>query len=339
MINRVFRLVDVKRIEMMYREVDFSKREVLVRPEFMSICAADQRYYLGERKKEIWKKKLPLALIHEAVGTVLFDPDNRFNTGEKVVIIPNISPSTDGLVKGNYHTESRFLSSSMDGCMQDIVSIRHDRLISLPEDYSEIYVFSELVSVAYNAIESFERCCKISKSKIGVWGDGSVGFVLALVLKSVYPNSKIYVIGKTLRKLSRFSFAEDTFITDELPSNLKFDHCFECVGGKASESAISQMIDIVNPEGCISILGVSEDPIIINTRSVLDKGISIIGISRSERNDFEKAVDLLHTNSLVKRYLRTIISQILAVTDESCIAEAFEQDYMNDFKTIIKWKI
>lgn len=339
MINRVFRLVDVKRIEMVYREVDFSKREVLVRPEFMSICAADQRYYLGGRKKEIWKKKLPLALIHEAVGSVLFDPENHFKVGEKVVIIPNLSPAAIGPAKGNYLAESRFLSSSADGCMQDIVSIRYDRLISLPENYSEIYVFSELVSVAYNAVEAFERCCKTSRDKIGVWGDGNVGFVVALVLKNIYPDSKIYAIGKTYRKLSRFSFAENTFVFDELPGNLRLDHCFECVGGKSSESAIAQILDVINPEGCISMLGVSEDPIAINTRTVLEKGISVIGVSRSERTDFEKAVNLINTNSLVRRYLKTIISQIIEIKDERDIADAFEQDYMNDFKTIMKWKI
>lgn len=339
MINRVFRLVDVKRIEMAYREVDFSKLEVLVRPEFLSICAADHRYYFGERKKEIWKKKLPIALIHEAIGEVLFDPQNFFKAGEKVVIIPNISPFEKSEIKGNYRTESRFLSSSIDGCTQDIVSIRHDRLIKLPEDYSEIYVFSELVSVAYNAIEAFDRCCKTSKDRLGVWGDGSVGFVVALVLKSVYPSSKIYAVGKTHRKLSRFSFAENTYMTDELPEGLRFDHCFECVGGKASESAIAQMIDIANPEGCISMLGVSEDPIAINTRQLLEKGISLIGDSRSERIDFEKAIELIYTNSLVRRYLKTIISQIIEVRNESDIAKAFEQDFMNDFKTVIRWKI
>lgn len=339
MINRVFRLVDIKRIEMAYREVDLSKREVLVRPQFMSICASDQRYYLGERKKEILKRTLPLALIHEAVGTVLFDPENLFKSGDKVVIIPNISPVSNNSVKGNYHCQSKFISSSADGCMQDIISIRHDRLIKLPEGDFEIYVFSELVSVAYNAIESFERCCKTSKNKIGVWGDGGVGFVVALVLKSIYPNSKIYAVGKNHRKLSRFSFAENTYLTDEFSDDLRFDHCFECVGGKASEEAIAQMIDVISPEGCISMLGVSEDPVVINTRKVLEKGISLIGASRSERADFEKAVELIFKNSLVRRYLKTIISQTIEVNDESGIALAFEQDFMNDFKTVIKWKV
>jgi len=339
MINRVFRLVDIKRIEMSYHEIDFSKREVLVRPEYMSICAADQRYYLGLREKLILKKKLPVALIHEATGEVLYDPEKQFVSREKVIIIPNIPPNGNDEIKGNYRIGSKFLSSDADGFMQDIVSVKRDRLIRVPDDYAKIYVFSELVSVAFNAIEGFERCCKTPKNSIAVWGDGSVGFVVALVLKNVYPNAKISAIGKTDRKLPRFSFVDNTYSIDELPSDLQPDHCFECVGEKDSENAISQMINIIKPEGCISLLGVSENPIAINTRQVLEKGLSLIGHSRSEHTDFEKAVDIMHKNSKVKKYLRTIISQTIEITDENDITFAFEQDIMNDFKTLMKWRI
>lgn len=50
------------------------------------------------------------------------------------------------------------------------------------------------------------------------------------------------------------------------------DHAFECVGGAASQSAINQMIDYIQPEGTMSILGVSEYPVPINTRMILEKG-------------------------------------------------------------------
>lgn len=73
MIGRIYRLIDTKRIEMKQREIPFHGDTVLVRPEYMSICAADQRYYLGQRRKEVLREKLPMALIHEATGTVIRD--------------------------------------------------------------------------------------------------------------------------------------------------------------------------------------------------------------------------------------------------------------------------
>ncbi len=44
------------------------------------------------------------------------------------------------------------------------------------------------------------------------------------------------------------------------------DHAFECVGGIKSEDAIEQIIDHINPEGCISLMGVSEKNLWMSTR-------------------------------------------------------------------------
>ena len=52
--------------------------EVLVRPTFLSICNADIRYYQGTRSAAVLAKKLPMALIHEAVGVVVRDPSGTY---------------------------------------------------------------------------------------------------------------------------------------------------------------------------------------------------------------------------------------------------------------------
>ena len=43
------------------------------------------------------------------------------------------------------------------------------------------------------------------------------------------------------------------------------------MGGKGSQQAIEQIINIINPEGSIALLGVSELSIQVNTRMVLEK--------------------------------------------------------------------
>ena len=72
------------------------------------------------------------------------------------------------------------------------------------------------------------------------------------------------------------------------PEGLTIDHAIECVGGDASQKAIDQMIDLIQPEGTIALLGVSEYAVPINTRMVLEKGLHLYGSSRSGRADFEK---------------------------------------------------
>lgn len=65
------------------------------------------------------------------------------------------------------------------------------------------------------------------------------------------------------------------------------------MGGKGSQQAIEQIINIINPEGSIALLGVSELPIQVNTRMVLEKGLTIIGSSRSGLKDFEKLLNCI----------------------------------------------
>ena len=43
------------------------------------------------------------------------------------------------------------------------------------------------------------------------------------------------------------------------------------MGGKGSQQAIEQIINIINPEGVSLLLGVSELSIQVNTRMVLEK--------------------------------------------------------------------
>jgi ribitol-5-phosphate 2-dehydrogenase len=330
--------MDTKRIEMRQREIPLAADTVLVRPEFMSICAADQRYYLGQRKKEILFRKLPMALIHEATGTVIRDFSGCFQTGAKVVLIP-LDEGGSSEIKGNYREDSKFASSGIDGFLRDVVAISSDRLLPIRSNYSSIYVFTEVLSVSLGAISAFEAARNTSLDSIGVWGDGSMGFISALALRCKYPQSKIYIFGKSPRKLSKFSFATRKFYIDDIPDDLTVNHAFECVGGKESEEAISQIIDRISPQGVVNLLGVSESLVSIDTRRVLDKGLKFIGNSRSDRNDFEAAVKLIRENETCGKYLTLLISETVEIKSESDISYAFEQDVLNDFKTIIKWSL
>jgi ribitol-5-phosphate 2-dehydrogenase len=166
-----------------------------------------------------------------------------------------------------------------------------------------------------------------------------MAYVTALTLKCLYPETKLYVCGKTARKLQKFSFADKTFFIDDIPPDLQPDHCFECVGGAGSEAAIAQIAEHIAPQGCVCLFGVSEEPVAVPTRAVLEKGLTLIGNSRSDATDFEKAVGLMRESGMCGKYLHMLISETIDVKSENDIAYAFEQDLLNDFKTVIKWSI
>ena len=87
------------------------------------------------------------------------------------------------------------------------------------------------------------------------------------------------------------------------------------------------------------MLGVSEQAVNVNTRMVLEKGLTLFGNSRSSFGDFECAVELLDKHSDVREYLSTIISEEIVVKSIADINKAFENDTNNSFKTIMKWEI
>jgi len=338
MINEIIKLVEPKKLEINFEQLDLPKNHIIVKPTYMSICAADQRYYQGKRKKEILAKKLPLTLIHECVGEVLYDPKKQYNVGEKVVLIPNTPYEEDEVIKENYRLSAKFRSSSKDGFMQSLVYMRRDRIIPIKNINPEIASLLELLSVSVNGIENFKDKAHIRRNTLGVWGDGSVAYVTALVLKKYFPDSKLVILGINKEKLSYFSFADEIKFVDEVEEDFKIDHGFECVGGAGAESAIEQMIDYINPQGAITLLGVSEDPPRINTRMVLEKGLTLLGNSRSSYSDFEKAVELLQ-DLQTQDYVENIICDRIEIKALSDIYKAFDADMNNNFKTVMKWSI
>lgn len=339
MINKVYRLIAPKQITVEFEERSLDGEGIIVRPTRLSICAADQRYYTGTRGKEAMKKKLPMALIHEGVGEVIYDPKGEFKPGDTVVMIPNTPTQVDNIIAENYLTTSKFRASGYDGFMQQYVFMKRDRIIKYDNINHDVASFLELISVSAHSIDRFDRKAHKRRNKIGIWGDGNVGFITALILRKKFPESEIIVFGKNEEKLSFFSFVDETIQIDNIPDDLRVDHAFEAVGGKGSQYAIDQIIDYINPEGTIALLGVSENPVPINTRMVLEKGLTFVGSSRSGRVDFQEGVDFLEAHEDAQNQLQKLISAVIDVRGIEDIIKGFEHDLTTPFKTVLNWRV
>ena len=306
MLTSVYRLVRPRQFELVFKDITLDTSHVIVHPVRLSICNADQRYYQGLRAENILRKKLPMALIHEAVGRVVYDPSGQ---GTLVVMIPNTPSENDEVIAENYLRSSQFRASGFDGFMQEYVSMKPDRLVPLPEDINlSVAAFTEIVSVSYHAIQRFLRFSHTRRNVIGVWGDGNLGYITSLLLS-------------------------------EIPDDFYLDHAFECVGGAASSKAINQIIDHINPEGTISIMGVSEDLAPLNTRMILEKGLRLFGSSRSGRKDFLGLINLYKENPDVVNQLEKIVGAEIHVKNIQDIIRAFEIDIHKIMgKTIMIWE-
>lgn len=338
MINYVYQLVSPGIISIKYEDVCLGK-EVVVKPTHMAICHADQRYYLGKRDFTKLNNKLPMALIHECVGEVVYDPTKTYQIGEKVVMIPNIPPkSMNDVIYENYAKGSGFRSSGYDGFMREFVNLPVDRLVAYKGVKDTCVAITEFVSVAVHAVSRFTEVSHKIREHIGIWGDGSLAYVLACVIKRVFPNIKLTIAGKDVYKLSQFMFADNTFLAEELPKDFNVDHAFECAGGEGSYYAIDDIIKHINPQGSVMLLGVSENKVGINTRDILEKGLTFVGCSRSGREDFENAVKHMENSEFANRISR-IIYEDKPVNNINDIHRVFQNDLNTPFKTVFKWNL
>lgn len=334
-INHVYQLVSPHVFSVKYEDVDLTD-QVVIKPRYMAICHADQRYFWGKREPKILQEKLPMALIHECCGEVIADAANTFSVGQKVVLIPNVAGDRSPFIYENYARNARFLSSGCDGFMREFVSLAPDRVVAISNVDEKIAAITEFVSVAVHAVKRFMKGAHAIRQTIGIWGDGSLSYTLACVLRNMLPESKLIIVGKNMRKLTQFSFITDTYLLNEIPADLRIDHAFECCGGDGSYFAIEDMIRYINPQGCMVLMGVSENRVAINTRNILEKGLQIIGCSRSGREDFMGAVELMELENFQRRLMAILYEENPACSIHD-LYRIFTSDLNTPFKTVFRW--
>ena len=339
MINRIYRLTAPKVFSVEYEDMELSGG-ILVKPTYMSVCRADQRYYLGQRSAEVLKKKLPMALIHESAAEVVYDSEGEFRRGEQVVLVPNVPPKdfADGEIYENYAKGSAFLSSGIDGFLREYAVLDRSRVVRASNIAGHIASSAELMSVAVHAIDRMSRIAHSKREKIGVWGDGSVAYFLCVALKKLMPEVKIAVIGKSASKLAYYSFCDEVYDASDIPGDFFCDHAFECCGGEGSSFALDDIIKYINAQGTVLLMGVSENKVPILTRMVLEKGLCLVGSSRSGRADFECAVEILSDKSAQHRIER-VTEYFGEVRSTRDLHTVFDRSMTGEFKTSFKFDV
>lgn len=341
MLNQVYRLVSERHFESFVVSERLTGKSVVVKPTYLSVCHADQRYYSFERNPEVINKKLPMALIHEGIGKVVLSNDDDFKIGDRVVMIPNLPIESNKYIGENYLESSKFRSSSYDGFTQEYIVTDGSRIVKIPDKFpNETSAYIEMMSVSYQAISRLDKVANQNRSVFGVWGDGNLGYMVSVLIKKLFPKVKLYVFGHHKEKLNYFSFADEKFVTDDIPNDLYIDHAIEAAGGMGSESAINQIIDHIKPEGSCVLMGVSEEKIAFNTRMVLQKGLTFIGTSRSSINDFISVVHILNEDVNVLNQMGILCDDTLKVSTLKELSSAFEYDQNHSLgKTVIEWNM
>ncbi|MEO1769125.1 alcohol dehydrogenase catalytic domain-containing protein [Candidatus Enterococcus ferrettii] len=335
--SRVLSLVKPKVIEEVTKEREVKEGWVAIEPTYASICHADLRYFAGLRRPEALAKKLPMALLHEGIGVVKESGSPDFKKGDRVVVVPNI-PGTvlhsemkqKADVPPNYSKGNAFLGSGYDGMAQSILVHPAECLVRIPDEIpAEIAVLSELSSVSHHAISHVKDKLVKEDTRVALFGDGPVGYFTAVMLRYLYgvKADRFMVFGAAEDKLANFDFARTANVLNYDFENEpeKFDVVIECTGGRFSESAINQAIMIADSLADIIFMGVTEELVPINTRDILEKGITVHGSSRSSTVDFAAVVEGMR-NSDYREALRKILpKKIIEVSNGEDFRQLMEK--------------
>lgn len=317
MLSRGFKIVQPKRFEVYIEELVVNEHEALVKVESAAICKADLRYYLGNRDERVLGLKYPINLIHEAVGIIVKENTGKFNIGDKVALVPNIIPydhikeeceiCSDKRLGENYCTKALFASSNYNGFSKEYISYPISNLVKIDNNIdSNVAVFSELISVANSSIR---RVDLKEDDVVAVWGDGLLGYVLCCVLKQKH-KGKVILIGHNRDKLDKMEGVNKYLSNDSKIEMENINVAFECIGGKASENGIEEIINSILPGGKIVLTGVTENTVAINTRKILEKGISLYGVTRSSERDFIVASELFRNPEFYNDISKLILKKV-----------------------------
>jgi len=335
MFVKSYKIVAPRRFEVYIEEIVNKEGEAVVAIDTAAICKADLRYYLGNREKRILDLKYPMNLLHEAVGYVIKDKTGTFNVGDRVVLVPNLIIECDENclhkvckipeLGENYCPMARFASSNYNGFSRAALSYPVRNLVMVPANIpSPVSVFSELISVANSIVR---RIKWNDEGIIAIWGDGVLGYILCCVLKLVM-KSKVLVVGKHYDKMEMFPADVFYHVDDPSIKNENFTVAVECVGGNNAEKAINSIIDNIVPGGKIVLSGVTESKVPINTRKILEKGITIYGVTRSNIQDFIKGIEYLKNEKFMRNISRLIIDEY-KVNNIEDYYRVFEKEAIN----------
>lgn len=332
MFAKSYKITEPKRFEIFVE--DIRNENVLVRPDYLAVCKADIRYYLGNRSLSILKRKFPMSLIHEATGVVVRDKSGELKSGQRVVLLPCRRSECDGSkcevcvrdnphLLDNYCPESKFCSSNYDGFSKELIDLDKEYMIPIPDDIGEEAVFSELISVGCCALRRAGFTEGESVKSVTVWGDGIMGYIISLVAKYGF-GCEVNIVGLSKEKLEKFDFA-NVYYSNDIEALPRMSVAIEAVGGNASGIAANQAIDKLYSGGKLILSGVANDNVPLNTRMVLEHGISIRGTTRSVRCDFEKAVELL-TIPEFREHIKTLLLSVREVNNIRDYYAVFEEE-------------
>lgn len=268
--------------------------EVLVRTLAVGVCGTDLHAYGGRFDR------LPVVLGHDAVGRIeaVGAGVGADVVGRRVTVDPAVSCGHCGYCRARRRglcPTGAYMGMTAQGAMAEFLTVPEDRLIALPDTVSDrAGTVLEPIVVALRLLDRTEPLLPVAGGPAVVVGGGSLGIVLALVLRhrGYRPTVVEPVAG-------RRALAEQQGLTTATPADVEVAPTASgpllLVETSASAAGIALAERLATPGSVIGVIG--RAPAAVSTAAILLRELAVVGV-KGGSGRYGAAVDLVATRAV-----------------------------------------
>jgi len=279
-----------------------AKDEVRIKVAYVGVCGTDVHIYHGMMDKRV---NMPVTIGHEMSGVIdaVGSEVSNFAVGEKVVVRPlddrKVKPSDKGF--NHICEELKFIGIDSPGAMQQYWNVPAFTLHKLKDSTDlKLAALIEPLSVATHDV----RLSELKKGETAVvLGGGPIGLLVAMVAKEVGAQVIISEVNpKRIQKAKALGFDAVNpmevdlvqYVSDKTEGR-KADVVFEVAG---VQPALDIMCEVAGIRGRILMVAIHGEKKMVDLFKFFWKELKLIGARVYEKEDYEKAIQLITANKL-----------------------------------------
>lgn len=276
--------------------------EVRIKVAYCGVCGTDVHIYHGMMDKRV---STPVTIGHEMSGEIdaVGEGVTGFSVGEKVVVRPLDDRGAQASDKGHHHIckDLKFIGIDSPGAMQQYWNVPAFTLHKLSSETDlKLAALVEPLSVACHDV----RLSGLKEGEVAVvLGGGPIGLLVALVARQT--GAEVYISEVNSKRIGlarELGFAvinpaetEPVAHLREKTNGFMADVVFEVAG---VQPTLDIMTELAGIRGRIVMVAIHGQPKPVNLFQFFWKELQLIGARVYEREDYDKAIELITKNEL-----------------------------------------
>jgi len=254
--------------------------EVVVDVERAGVCGTDVEFFSGHMSYlHTGQAKYPIRIGHEWAGVVteVGECVDRSWVGRRVTADTMLGCGhCERCTNGRQHLcADRYeigIRNGWPGALAEQVAVPATALQALPDNLDP--TTSAMVEPGGNALRAVQGANLTAAKRLLVIGPGTIGVLVAQIARA--QGTDVHLLGRTTDSIE---FAQSlgfpqVWTEESLPA-LRFDAIVDASNAAAMPA---RAVDLVEPGGRVVCIGLSEQPSLVDSRTIALKDITVVGV-------------------------------------------------------------